>query len=261
MKGVFTIICCVLALGAFAQNQNLKKGNQAYRDGQYDQAARWYGEALSQDPQSAAALYNLSNSLYKQERYDSARGVLEAAKGFARDSSLHSWLHYNQGNTYMKERKWKEAIEKYKEVLRKDPGDMDAKYNLSYAWKMLRNEENQQDQNQQDPQNDPQNDDQQGRQDGDKEDQQPEGDQESEETESGQQQDKDPNQKGEDEQGKGEQPKDEEKSDRERPKPMPSKLSEKQAEQILQALQKEEANLQDKKNRGEGQPVFQEKDW
>lgn len=258
MKGIFTIICCLLSLGSFAQHQSLKKGNQAYREGKFDEAAQWYEEAISRDPSSAAARYNLSNSLYQQEHYDSARGIMEAAKGMMTDSLRRADLNYNQGNTYMKERQWEKAIEKYKEALRRNPGDLDAKYNLSYALKMLKSDESQQDQQKEDQQQDQQDEEQEGNQD----DPQPQGDQDSDETEKGNEEDKDPHQQGEDEEDRGNQPKDEsDAQEQQRPQPRPSKLSERQAEQILQALQKEEANLQDRKNKGEGQPVYQEKDW
>lgn len=263
MKGIFTIICCLLSLGSFAQHQSLKKGNQAYREGKFDEAAQWYEEAISRDPSSAAARYNLSNSLYQQEHYDSARGIMEAAKGMMTDSLRRADLNYNQGNTYMKERQWEKAIEKYKEALRRNPGDLDAKYNLSYALKMLKSDESQQDQQKEDQQKEDQQQDQQDEeQEGNQDDPQPQGDQDSDETEKGNEEDKDPHQQGEDEEDRGNQPKDEsDAQEQKRPQPRPSKLSERQAEQILQALQKEEANLQDRKNKGEGQPVYQEKDW
>ncbi len=42
---------------------------------------------------------------------------------------------------------------------------------------------------------------------------------------------------------------------------MPSKLTEKQADQILNALNQEEKKLRDKKEKGRGQAVKLEKDW
>lgn len=46
-----------------------------------------------------------------------------------------------------------------------------------------------------------------------------------------------------------------------RPQPQQSKLSEKQAEQLLNALQQEEKKLQDKHKKAKGTPVKVEKDW
>ncbi|MBW7913410.1 MAG: hypothetical protein H3C54_06870, partial [Taibaiella sp.] len=46
-----------------------------------------------------------------------------------------------------------------------------------------------------------------------------------------------------------------------RPQPQPSKLSEQQAEQLLNALQQEEKKLQDKLKQGKAVPVKVEKDW
>ncbi|HOZ50571.1 MAG TPA: hypothetical protein PLU17_01830, partial [Chitinophagaceae bacterium] len=46
-----------------------------------------------------------------------------------------------------------------------------------------------------------------------------------------------------------------------KPKPMPSKLTKEQADQLLNALNQEEKKLREKKDKVSGQPVKLEKDW
>ncbi len=270
MKAVLTLICCLLSFGLLAQNRPLSDGNKAYKEGDYEKAAQHYKEAISTNPSSAAASYNLANALYKQKHFDSARAQMEQAKKLTGEAEIQSRLNYNQGNSYMEAEQWQEAIERYKDALRANPNDQDAKYNLSYAWKMWKRQQEQnqdqqknQDQNQDHNQDQDQNQDQdssgddQGKEEGDKPDQQPQGEQDAEDKESGNEQDPDDSQQGDDADGKNA----EDEQQGQRPKPMPSKLTEKQAEQLLQALQKEEAALQEKKGKEEGQPVYQEKDW
>jgi len=56
---------------------------------------------------------------------------------------------YNLGNSLLKSGKLKESIEAYKNSLRLDPGNMEAKYNLAFAQDRLKEQEQQQQQNQQ----------------------------------------------------------------------------------------------------------------
>ena len=46
-----------------------------------------------------------------------------------------------------------------------------------------------------------------------------------------------------------------------KPKPMPSKLTKEQADQLLNALNEEEKKLREKKEKSNGQPVKLDKDW
>jgi len=56
---------------------------------------------------------------------------------------------YNLGNSLLKANKLKESIDAYKGSLRLDPKNPEAKYNLAYAQDLLRQQQQQQKQNQQ----------------------------------------------------------------------------------------------------------------
>jgi len=53
--------------------------------------------------------------------------------------ALRAAARYNQGNAFFRQNKWKEAVEAYKDSLRANPRDEDAKYNLGVALNTLRN--------------------------------------------------------------------------------------------------------------------------
>lgn len=225
-----------------AQPSAVRKGNKLYEQKKYKEASAAYQQALAKNPTYVPGLFNLGNSLYQQKQYDAARKVLDATDKTVKDKGAKAGVNYNIGNTYMEEQKWEDAIGAYKAALRNNPQDADAKYNLSYAQAMLKKQQqqNKNDKNKQDKQNQQNKDQQkqdQNKQDQDKKDQQKQDQQQ-------QQQDKDKQEKQE-----------------ERPQPQQSKLSEKQAEQLLNALQQEEKKLQDKKRKENATPVKLDKDW
>lgn len=221
--------------------QNSKKliadGNKLYKEGNYKDAALQYGKSLQTDTLNIEkGAYNLGNALYQQKQIEPARKAFEIAAQKSKDKKENALAHYNIGNTYMSEKKWEEAIESYKKTLRQNPQDADAKYNLAYAKTMLKKEGGGKDKNKDDKNKDEEKKDEQKK---------------NEEKKEGEQDKKE------------QQPKegDEKKEEEGKPQPQPSKLSEKQAEQLLNALQQEEKKLQEKNKKRHGTPVKMEKDW
>lgn len=236
-------ICFVLAASdAAAQTDRfIKQGNKLYDQMKYDEAAAHYEKALKKDPTYTPGLFNLGNTLYQQKKYDESRKIMEATAKGTKDKDARAAANYNVGNTYMSQQKWEEAVQSYKHTLRANPQDADAKYNLSYAEQMLK-KQNQDKKNDKNKQNKNQNKDQQNK---DK-----------------QQQDKDQQNKDKQEKDNGQSDKrDQQDKEQQRPQGQPSKLSQQQAEQLLNALQQEEKKLQDKMKKEKGVPVKLQKDW
>ena len=239
MIGFSTLIILMIP-GAltFAQtNRYLQQGNKLYEQQDYKAAAADYAKALSRDPNSTPGLFNLGNSLYQQKQYDSSRKILAATEKLASNKTGKAAVDYNIGNTYMSQQKWEDAANAYKQTLRNNPQDADAKYNLSYAEQMLKKQnQNNKDKNKQDKQNkDQKNKDKQNQQNKD--------------------QDKNKQDQKDNKDNKQDQNKDQQ------PQSQPSKLSQQQADQLLDALQQEEKKLQDKMKKEKGVPVKMQKDW
>lgn len=234
-----------------AQQKQVREGNNLYQQKKYKEAAAAYQNALIKKPNYTPGLFNLGNSLYQQKQYDAARKVLASAEKTTGEKQGRGAADYNIGNTYMEEKKWQEAVDAYKKALRNNPQDADAKYNLSYALSMLKKQggggggKNNKDKKDQDKKNDKNN---QDKNDQNKNDQQNKDNQDK----------KDQDKKDQDQQNKNDQDKE---GEDKRPQPQPSKLSEQQAEQLLNALQQEEKKLQDKMQKARGVPVKVEKDW
>jgi len=244
-----TVMCIsalmlLVLLSSAVQGQTsryIQQGNKLYEQQKYKEAADDYTKALMKDPNNTPGMFNLGNSLYQQKQFDSSRKVLATTAKMAKDKPGKAAANYNIGNTYMSQQKWEDAVNAYKQTLRNNPQDVDAKYNLSYAEQMMKKQQNQQnkDKNKQDKQNKDQ-------KDKDKKDQQ--------------NKDKDKDKKDQDQRDQ-ENKKDDQNKDQQEPQGQPSKLSQQQAEQLLNALQQEEKKLQDKLKKEKGVPAKMQKDW
>jgi tetratricopeptide (TPR) repeat protein len=237
---ILVLLAILLPTGIVAQtNMFLNQGNTLYSKGKYTEATNSYLKALKKDPTNTAGLFNLGNALYQQKQYDSSRRIMATTASNLRDKGGKAAVNYNIGNTYMAQRKWEDAIDAYKKTLRNNPQDADAKYNLAYAKEMLKKEQqqsgggkdkekNKDDQKEKDnkDKNKDKEDKKDDKQEGDKQDKEDKGDQKDE-----------------------------------KPQSQPSKLSQQQAEQLLNALQQEEKKLQDKLKKEKGIPVKLDKDW
>lgn len=250
---IAAILACMATL-SYAQTNNslILKGNKLYEEKKYKEASQEYEKALQKNPNNLPGIFNLGNSLYQQGQLDASRKVLAAAAKTANNKDAKGQANYNIGNTYMQEKKWEDAVDYYKQALRNNPQDADAKYNLSYAMEMMKKQNGGGGKNNKDQKNkDQQNKDKQNQQNKDNK---------NKDQQNKDQQNKDQKDKGD--QNKDQQNKDQQdKNDQQHPQSQPSKLSEKQADQLLNALQQEEKKLQDKKQKEKGVPVRMEKDW
>lgn len=171
VKQIVLIILLVGAQVTFAQEERslIRDGNAAFEKSDYLLADSLYGAAKEKNPTSKAALYNRANSLYEQKKYDEAIHTMEDALPFLKNNTEKANAYHNIGNAHLKNNAIEKAIEAYKNALRCNPNDVDARYNLAYAKSMLTNsqkqkgdnnenekgsDKNQEEQNKQEQQND-----------------------------------------------------------------------------------------------------------
>ena len=145
------------ALPAQSDRSEVRAGNKDFKNGQYREAEIDYKRALIADSASVAARYNLGNALYKAESYNEAelyfKDLGDTLKNLS-PSKASDYFH-NSGNLALKQKKYQEAVEAFKESLRLEPDNFETKSNLAYAQKMLKDQQqNQQSQNQQQQQQD-----------------------------------------------------------------------------------------------------------
>ncbi len=154
MKGklhftLLLLLCWAPGLMAQRANDHIRRGNELYENGKFEEAEIEYRKALEKDPQAWKARYNLSNSLYRQKRYKEAGMALDSLTENITDPQLKSQFYHNLGNSRLEEKDYRGSVEAYKEALKHDPKAEDTRYNLSYALKKLQQQQQQQQKKQQ----------------------------------------------------------------------------------------------------------------
>jgi len=253
---------CLFATPVHAQSaQNLiRQGNQKYSNGDYGLAEIDYrASSEKNNPKTIhTAAFNLGDALFKQGRYEEAAAQFEQAAKTGQSAQLKSNAFYNMGNALLKSKKLPESIEAYKNALRQNPNNADAKYNLAYARKMQQQQQQQQQQNQDQQQQDKQQQqDQQQQQDKQQQQDQQQQQDKQQQQDQQQQQDKQQQQQGQQGDQKDQQQNAAQMNGQER------KLSKEETARLLEALKNEELKVQQKLKQRQGKanktPV--DKDW
>ncbi|MFN2438341.1 MAG: tetratricopeptide repeat protein [Chitinophagaceae bacterium] len=112
---------------------NLSKGNEFYRNAEFDLAEKQYRIAVEKGNETFIAQYNLANALLRQKKYKEATGVLQNLLQTTSLPDTKAAVHYNQGVVYTKQQDLLSSIEAYKNALRIDPEDVQARENLQKA--------------------------------------------------------------------------------------------------------------------------------
>lgn len=285
MKQIVTSLFLFMSLLSFSQEEDkaqelsAKKANDFVYEGNnlaegedYITAEMAYREAISEQKTTVAGAYNLANAYIKSGHFEDALFRLEqAAKNASSKSEKHKAYH-NIGNVLMENKKCKEAVEAYKNALRNDPSDEETRYNFAVAKACAEEQKQQDDQNKDQNQDNQDNKDNKENQD-DKENQENEDnkDQEGDNEDENKDQDKENEDKkdGEDEKDDKGKPKDDKKDpkdeekDKGKPQPQPGQLSPQQIKSLLEAMNNQEQEVQEKINaeKQKGVKVKSEKDW
>lgn len=256
----FILIFVFFFKNGFSQSdyRNIKKGIDYYTLENYGNAEASFLKVIENNDTVMQAYYNLGNTEYRQERFEEARENFEKAVTFSKNKNEKAEAYYNIGNTYLAEKKWEDGIDAFKNSLKNNSKDMDAKYNLAFAEKMLAKEQQQQQQDKDQKKDQDKKDD---KKDNDKKDQKKDGEKDKEDDK------KDGDNKKEDKKDKKKKDGDDKKEEQDKKdkegKPKPKKLSKEEAERLLRAIESQEQKLQDKKKQEDMTPVRidTEKDW
>lgn len=136
------IIFLLMSNSLFSQtaNNEIIKGNTAYKKGRFDVASSSYKKALEKNSDNNIASYNLGNAFYKNNKPDDAIKTYETIEATT-DKRLRENIYYNKGVAYQKQNKLPECIQAYKQALKLEPTDEDARQNLERALKQLKQQE------------------------------------------------------------------------------------------------------------------------
>lgn len=219
------------AIETVKQERNLiNEGNKLYNQQRYSEAEVLYRKALELKPNSEFATYNLATSLIRQtgtkdlnngnNPLQEAQSLLQGLLESAQSDLIVEKASYNLGNIAFNNNDFKQSIEYYKNALRKNPDNEQARTNLRLAQKKQQQQQQNQDKNQ-DQQNKDQNKDQQNK----------DQDKKNQDKNKDQNQDQDKQKQNQDQQNKNQnQP----------PQEQPG-ISDANAQKILKAMENEEA--------------------
>lgn len=129
---------------AQSENNFIRQGNQAFESGDFKKAEIDYRKALDKNQKSIKGEYNLGGAIYQQKNYEEAQKLYEQLASSDLTKEQKSMTYHNLGNSFLQMQKPEPAIEAYKNALRQNPNDLDTKYNLEFAKKMLKQQQQQQ---------------------------------------------------------------------------------------------------------------------
>lgn len=239
---ILLILACALSVSAQQERKFIREGNGLFNGQDFEKAEVEYRKAIDKKALSFEAGFNLGDALYKQKKYEEALQQFSAMAKEEKDKARLGELYHNIGNTLLAMEKTEESIEAYKESLRNRPNSAETKYNLEYARHKQQQDQNKDNQDQNQDNKDNQDQDQQDQQDKDKQDQ-----------------NKDQNKDNQDNKDKQDQ-------QQQQPQEQQGKISKEDAARLLEALQNDEKNVQEKvqKQKAQEQKAKKmkiEKDW
>jgi len=146
-KTRMTLIMLLFLLPSFAWSQAdrkyIRQGNREYSKNKYAESDISYRRAIDKNRESADAVFNSGDALYKQNKFEDAGRQFVKNHEMNDDRNKKSASLYNLGNSLLMANMVKESIDAYKGSLRLNPDNMEAKYNLAYAQDLLRQQQQQ----------------------------------------------------------------------------------------------------------------------
>ncbi len=133
------IAYCLLPITSFAQTETElnKKATEAYKNEEYEKAANLYKKAAEKTPKNSTTQYNLGNAMYKKTKVDEAVSAYDNAIANTTDKLLKSKSFYNKGVVLQNSKNLQGCVDAYKNALKLNPNDDDARQNLQKALQQL----------------------------------------------------------------------------------------------------------------------------
>ena len=274
---ILLMLACALSASAQQERKFIREGNGLFNGQDFEKAEVEYRKAIDKKALSFEAGFNLGDALYKQKKYEEALQQFSAMAKEEKDKEKLGELYHNIGNTLLAMEKTEESIEAYKESLRNRPASAETKYNLEYARHKQQQDQNKDDQNKdnqdnKDNKDNKDNQDQQDQQNKDQQDQNKDQDKDKQDQNKDQQdqnkdqQDKDKQDQNKDQNKDNKDNKDKQDQQQQQPQEQQGKISKEDAARLLEALQNDEKNVQEKVQKQKAQEqkakkIKIEKDW
>lgn len=149
MTKFFTYLFSFLVLVS-SPNGDAKKGNEAYEKGEYAEAEALYRASIEADPENAEVYFNLGNALAKQGKTEEAMQIFMEYRSLAKTPEEKALAEYNIGSILSDGEQWKPAAQHFRNALKLNPEDADARHNYERAFAESKKEDENQQQQEQD---------------------------------------------------------------------------------------------------------------
>ncbi len=150
------------------ERRHLREGNRLYRADNFVESEIAYRRAAEAGGNLPVTLFNLGSAIYRQQRFDDAVSAWERSISASDDAAKREKGYFNMGNAHLSSGNLIESIEAYKNALRINPSNREAKFNLAFAQDLLEEQKQQQEQQQQQDEGDESGDEDQDRGEDDK---------------------------------------------------------------------------------------------
>lgn len=149
---ILILLFCTIANQLFALNYGKviknNKANRKYNEEEFEIAKKLHKENSIEYPDDTNIHFNLGNAHYKTQEYDKA--ITEYKNSMPDDKIDKSDAYYNIGNAYFQKQAYVKALENYKNSLLNNSDNTDAKYNYELTKRFLQKQQQQQKQDNQD---------------------------------------------------------------------------------------------------------------
>jgi tetratricopeptide (TPR) repeat protein len=132
------LVSALLNAGPFEKNHELvDRGMQLYEQQKYEEAVAAFDAALKERPEDARIHYDRGLALFKAGKNAEGKEALLKADTLDKEHSLASKIHYNLGNIAAADKDNTGAVKEYRQSLKADASDGQARHNLEVAMKNL----------------------------------------------------------------------------------------------------------------------------
>lgn len=156
---ILALLTCLTSFGqATKRERNLiKQGNEYFNKKQYSKAEESYSRVLEINPNSQIAKYNLGSTMLRQRGGNSEKDVArdslisrylsDVGSNTSAPASLRAHSFYNLGKLAYDSQDYANSVNYFKQSLKIDPKDDQARKNLRMAQKKLQQNQQNQDKN------------------------------------------------------------------------------------------------------------------
>lgn len=144
------LLCIGFSSWVFSQSwkDSLISARNQYKQGNYAGAFKTYQYIKKTAPKKIDLTAEIAQAAYKSQLYETAEKMYNQSGGKYAPSVQKAKTYHNLGNSKLKQKKYDEAIQAYRESLRNNPADEETRYNLAKAMKTQKNEQKKQEQQQ-----------------------------------------------------------------------------------------------------------------